>query len=161
MRALSGFAAGLVAWAGFSGTGLQAAAQEYLPSPSSPDSGGMGYAEEAARPHKPMVYIGPKGVFHLGNAPTEDGPGNRGIFKTYNKGGPLHWCNTFVQIRKADPHYWHYEMEEFSYEVAVARRPCCCGRYWVWVRNPVQGPKWHFYQLATRGPPLGQDQKTN
>ena len=154
MRALGGFAAGLIAWAGFSGAGLQAAAQEYVPTPSLP-----GHDKEAAGPRKPMVYIGRKGVFHLGNAPTEDGPGNRGIFKTYNKGGPLHWCNAFVKkTGTKDPHYWHYEMEGFSYEVALAKRPCCGGWYWVWVRNPVQGRTWHFYQLATRGPPLGYDQ---
>jgi len=139
-------------------------AQEYARPPAY-DSAAAEFDVEAARPSKPMVHIGPKGVFHLQNAPVmkapgqpEMVPGNRGIFKTYGKGGPLHWCNTFEQIRKADKHYWHYQMVGFSYEVALAKRPTCCGHYKVYVRNPVQGPTWHFYQYATRRPPIGNDQ---
>ena len=113
------------------------------------------YSVEAPGAGPRLVYIGPKGAFHLGGAVTVDGADSRGIFKTVSPCRVRYWSNSFRRIHTPDPHYWHYRMVGYDYDVAFAKHASCWCGYKVYVRNTAHGTGWHFYQYAKRGRPQG------
>lgn len=109
-------------------------------------------APAAGAPHRPLIYVGPWGSFHLGSA--QNLTRSRGIFRLPYVYGTSTWANS-LQRYWEDSRYWYYYATGTQITFAFAKypNPCWHGQYDVWVREWPR--RWAHVQSAARSFPEG------